>query len=230
MFNKMYDIITFGSATQDIRLKSKDFKVLKNEKDFTTGEGICLTLGSKIDIEEIDFTSGGGGTNTAVGFAKQGLKTAYCGAVGQDSAGEEIIKELKSYGVDTKFIFTKKEKHTNQSVIIFGEGSDRTILAYRGAAELLTKEDIPFKKIKTKWIYLAPLTGLLCDITEDIVNFAYENKIKIAINPSKQQLSLPENVLNNILNFSYHYFYNTILVNINYFLCKVVLLLKRVQI
>jgi len=199
MFNKMYDIITFGSATQDIRLKSKDFKVFKNEKDFTTGEGICLTLGSKIDIEEIDFTSGGGGTNTAVGFAKQGLKTAYCGAVGQDSAGEEIIKELKSYGVDTKFVFTKKEKHTNQSVIIFGEGSDRTILAYRGAAELLTKEDIPFKKIKTKWIYLAPLTGLLCDITEDIVNFAYENKIKIAINPSKQQLSLPENVLNNIL-------------------------------
>lgn len=72
-------------------------------------------------------------------------------------------------------------------------------MTYRGAAELLGKNDIPWKKIKTKWIYLAPMTGLLCDITEDIVNFAFENKIKIAINPSKQQLSLPESVLKNIL-------------------------------
>jgi len=195
----MYDIITFGSATQDIRLKSKAFKILKDEKDFATGEGICLALGSKIEVEDIAFTSGGGGTNTAVGFAKQGLKTAYCGAIGQDSAGEGIVKELKSFGVDTKLVFVKKEKHTNHSVIVFNEGDDRTILAYRGASELLTKEDIPWNKLKTKWIYLAPLTGLLCDITEDIVNFAFENKIKIAINPSKQQLALPENILKNIL-------------------------------
>ena len=194
-----FDIITFGSATQDIRLKSKAFKVLKDKEDFVTGEGLCLALGSKIEVEDIAFTSGGGGTNTAVGFAKQGLKTAYCGAIGEDSAGAGIIKELKDLKVDTSFVVVKKEKHTNHSVIVFNEGDDRTILAYRGAAELLTKEDIPWKKLKAKWIYLAPLTGLLCDITEDIVNFAFENKIKIAINPSKQQLALPENVLKNIL-------------------------------
>jgi sugar/nucleoside kinase (ribokinase family) len=57
---------------------------------------------------------------------------------------------------------------------------------------MLTKADILWKKLKTKWIYLAPLAGSLCDNFEEIVNFAYENKIKIAVNPSKQQLSLPE--------------------------------------
>jgi len=195
----MYDIITFGSATQDIRLKSKAFKVLRNEEDFATGEGICLALGSKIEVEDIAFTSGGGGTNTAATFAKQGFKTAFCGAVGHDPAGESIIKELKDLGIDTSLILTKKEKHSNQSVIIFNEGEDRTILAYRGASELMDKNDIPWKKLASKWIYLAPLTGLLCDTTEDIVNFASENKIKVAMNPSKQQLALPEDVLKRIL-------------------------------
>jgi len=206
----MYDIITFGSATQDIRLKSKAFKVLKNEKDFVTGQGLCLTLGSKIEVEDIQFTSGGGGTNTAATFAKQGFKVAYCGSVGQDNAGKYIIAELKKLKVDTRFVLVKNEKHTNHSVIIFNdynqsdanekvETKERTILAYRGASELMDKNDIPWKKLKTKWIYLAPLTGLLCDTTEEIVNFAFQNKIKIAINPSKEQLSLPPETLKNIL-------------------------------
>ena len=187
----MYDIITFGSATQDINLKSRDFKL--------SGKEICLPFGSKIEVQDIIFASGGGGTNTAATFAKQGFKTAFCGSVGVDAVGQELIKELKNLKINTSFVLTKNEKHTNQSIIISDEGNDRTILTYRGAAELLDGNDIPWKKIKTKWIYLAPLTGLLCDLTEKIVNFAKENKIKVAINPSKQQLSLPEEVLKNIL-------------------------------
>lgn len=191
MFNKMYDIITFGSATRDINLKSKSFKAVKDDKDFVTGEGICLSLGSKIEVDEIKYTSGGGGTNTAATFVKQGFKTAFCGAIGVDEAGLEVVKELKALRIDLHLLAKKKEKATNQSVIIYSGGEDRTILAYRGAAELMNKNTIPWNKLKTKWIYLAPLSGLLCDTFEDIVNFAVEHKIKIAANPSKQQLSLP---------------------------------------
>ena len=63
---------------------------------------------------------------------------------------------------------------------------------------MMSKKDIPWKKIKTKWIYLAPLAGLLCDDFGDIVNFAKENKIKIAVNPSKQQLIFAEEELKKI--------------------------------
>lgn len=195
----MYDIITFGSAAQDIHVKSKAFKILKDEKDFVTGEGICLALGSKIDVEDIIFSSGGGGTNTAATFVKQGFKTAFCGAIGADTSGLEIVRELKQLRIDVRFIVKKKEKHTNHSIIISNTGEDRTILVYRGASDILDKKDIPWKKIKkTKWIYLAPLGGSLCDIFDDIVNFAYENKIKVAVNPSTQQLSLPGEKLKNI--------------------------------
>jgi len=199
MFNKMYDIITFGSARQDIHVKSKAFKILKDEKDFTTGEGLCLALGSKIDVENIFFTTGGGGTNTAATFARQGLKTAFCGAIGADVSGLEIVRELKHLGIDTKFVVKKKEKHTNQSIIISSMGQDRTILVYRGASDILNENDISWRKIKkTKWIYLAPLADSLCDIFGDIVDFAHDNDIKIAVNPSVQQLSLPYEQLKNI--------------------------------
>jgi sugar/nucleoside kinase (ribokinase family) len=195
----MYDIITFGSAAQDIHIKSKSFKVLKDEKDFLTGEGICLALGSKMNVEDIIFSSGGGGTNTAATFVKQGFKTAFCGAIGVDASGLEIVRELKLIGIDTRFVVKKKEKHTNSSVIISNTGEDRTIMVYRGASDMLTKKDIPWSKIKkTKWLYLAPLANSLCDIFEDIVDFAHENKIKVAINPSEQQLSLAPEKLKDI--------------------------------
>lgn len=196
----MYDIITFGSATQDIHLKSKAFKILNDKVDFITGKGICLPLGSKIDIEDIIFTSGGGGTNTAATFAKQGFKTAFCGAIGADSPGLEIVRELKQLRIDTRFIVKKKEKHTNHSIIISQNGSDRTILIYRGASDLLSEKDVNWRKIrKAKWFYLAPFADLLCDIFGKLMDFAKENNIKVAVNPSKQQLSLPHEQLKNIL-------------------------------
>lgn len=194
----MFDIITFGSASIDIHLKSDNFKILKNNNNFIAGEGICLNLGSKIDIEDIKFASGGGGTNTAATFAKQDFKTAFCGTVGDDIAGKEIVEELKNLKINTGLVLKTKEKPTNYSIVV-SSGEDRTILVYRGASELLIGKKIPWSKLKTKWIYLAPLSGLLCDIFEDIINFAYKNKIKIAANPGNSQLYLPKEKLENIL-------------------------------
>ena len=206
----MYDIITFGSAAQDINIRSKEFKIIKDEKDFATGLGICLTLGSKIDVDDIAFTSGGGGTNTAATFAKQGFRTAFCGAIGIDEAGLEIVKELKLLRIDTSFVVKKKERHTNSSIIISNNNENRTILTYRGASDILAKKDILWRKLKkAKWFYLAPLTDLMLtpqnqiasgeyNLFEEIVNFAAENKIKVAVNPSMQQLSLPADQLKRI--------------------------------
>jgi len=44
----MYDIITFGSAAQDINLKSKAFKVVKDQKDFYTNFAEI-----EVEVEEI---------------------------------------------------------------------------------------------------------------------------------------------------------------------------------
>ncbi len=187
----MFDIITFGSATQDIIVKPKKLTALKYDKSSANHADVCFPIGSKVEIEDMQFYSGGGGTNTAATFVAQGFKTAFCGTIGQDLAGQGILNELKALRVDTKLVRKTDKKSTNHSIVILNSGLDRTILAYRGAAELLDKKDIPWGKLKTKWLYLAPLSGLLCDSFEDLVNFAFERKIKIAVNPGLAQLSLP---------------------------------------
>jgi len=124
----MYDLITFGSATWDLFIGLEDFKVIEHQ-DFLTGEGLCFNLGSKVEIKEIDFFCGGGGTNTAATFANQGFEVAYCGAVGQDFAGKEIMEILKGRGIRTDCIQKFEQQVTNRSVILASEGKERTILA-----------------------------------------------------------------------------------------------------
>jgi len=194
----MFDIITFGSATHDIFLQSKTFKII-GEKKFITGKGLCLSLGQKIEVKDIYFSTGGGGTNTATTFASQGFKTAYCGVVGNDPAGEEVIKNLKKFKIDTRFVLKTKKKPTNLSVILSSDGQERTILVYRGASEELTKNKVPWSQLKAKWFYLAPLSGKLCGLFETLVDFAQKNKIKVMANPGNSQLNLPQQTLKRIL-------------------------------
>lgn len=194
-----YDVITFGSASQDIFVKSKEFLPLSNEI-FTTGKGICLNLGAKIEAEEIFLFSGGGGTNTAVTFANQELKAGYCGMIGDDTFGSLILQELKSFKIETRFIKKTKEKKTNLSVFFVYPGADRTTLVYRSASDFLQKQDIQWREIKnTKWFYLAPFSGELAKMTMEIIDFAKKNNIKIAFNPGYTQLNIQEEILKDIL-------------------------------
>src|SRR4030042_2894362 len=107
----MFDIITFGSASQDIFISSKKFLPRKG-KIFTAGKGIFLDAGAKIEAENMFFTSGGGGTNTAATFVKQGFKVSYCGMVGKDCFGHLVMQELKKWKIETKFFKKTNKKPT----------------------------------------------------------------------------------------------------------------------
>lgn len=68
-------------------------------------------------------------------------------------------------------------------------------MVYRGASEHLS--NIKFKK--AKWYYLAPLSGRLAKLTQDIVNYASDNSIRIAFNPGNSQLNLPKKTLQKMI-------------------------------
>lgn len=196
----MYDIITFGSATQDIFVRSKNFKIISSP-DFLTGKGLSIEAGSKVYIEELVFASGGGGTNSAAFFALQGLKVAYVGLVGSDLAGQEIIKELKKLDVICDFIKITNQAKTPHSIILSAPAKERSILVYEGASHLLTELDVPWNKIKkTKWFYLSGLSGQSARVFAPIINFARENNIKLAVNPGHDQLTKDLKVLKSLLN------------------------------
>lgn len=184
----MYDIITFGSAVRDLFVRSKDFKTLRSKK-FITGQGLCFNLGSKIRVDDIFFSTGGGGTNSAATFAKQGFKTAYVGRIGNDPGGEAVKQELDKLGIKP-FLKIDKNKNTPYSIVLSVSKKERTILVYQGASHDLEKSDIPFSKLKTRWFYIAGLSGKSAKVLEPIVNFAKRNNIKLALDPSSSQLKL----------------------------------------
>lgn len=183
----MFDVVTFGSAAKDIFLSTKESAVIETDR-LSSGVGICFPMGSKIKTDDIYFTSGGGGTNTAVTFAKQGFSVAYCGKIGDDSVGRNIINDLKQYGIATDFVSKTKEKPTNHSVVVDVPNVDRTIFVYRGAAELHNENDIPFSKLIARWFYLAPFSPYAESLFCKLIDFALEKGIKIMANPSKRQL------------------------------------------
>ncbi len=184
----MFDVITFGSATKDIFLRSKESVVLDSDK-FATGRGVCFSLGSKVKADEVYLTSGGGGTNSAATLALQGFNTAYCGKIGRDDAGLKVLKELEERGVNTDLVSSTDEKPTNHSVIIDVMEIDRTILVYRGASDYHGEKDIDFENLKSKWFYLAPFSESSIPLFNLLIDYADKNGIKVMANPSKAQLS-----------------------------------------
>ena len=184
---KKFDIISVGSATRDVFMKSEQFKIIE-DKSFATGQGECFALGSKIEIKDIVFTSGGGGTNAAVTFARQGLRTACVGAIGDDFNGKDIIGELNNEGADTDYFQTNKNGYTAYSVILVHEKGERTILSYKGEGQHFDVNKIPFKKFRTKWLFLDSLGGHY-DLLETAVSWAVKNKVKLATNPGAKELA-----------------------------------------
>jgi sugar/nucleoside kinase (ribokinase family) len=177
----MLNIIAIGSATRDIFINAENLK---------KGGGLCFPLGGKIELENLQTFSGGGGVNAATAFALQELKTGFCGIVGQDLAGQMILDELNSLGIDTQLAKTKASRQTD-SGIIFHAGSERTILLYHSVSRTFSEKDIDWQTLKnTQWIYIAPLWGKAANLTEKLISFAKYNRIKVSLNPSLDQLKL----------------------------------------
>ena len=79
---KKFDIITFGSASEDIFITSKGFFKKR----------LCFPVGEKIEIDQILIRTGGGGTNTAATFSLQGFKTCllYTSPSPRDISGSRM--------------------------------------------------------------------------------------------------------------------------------------------
>lgn len=186
MFNSEYDIVSIGSATRDVFLTSPNFEFRKHA-DSPTGMEQCFPLGSKIEVNKMVFTTGGGGTNAAVTFARQGLKTSNIGVVGRDFNGRAILEELKKERVDTRFFQIHDDDFTAYSIIFVHGSGERTILSYKGEGQHFNAKKIPFEKIKTNWFFIDSLGGHY-DMLEAIFNYAEKNKIKVAMNPGGKEL------------------------------------------
>src|SRR3989344_8439666 len=99
----MFDVVTIGTATRDAFVKSREFKIISTP-EYQSGEGLCLPAGAKIDVDDIIFATGGGATNAAGTFSRQGFRTDTICKIGDDVSGREVLSNLKSEAVSTGLV------------------------------------------------------------------------------------------------------------------------------
>lgn len=197
---KDFDVITIGSATRDVFIGELDAPKIKSA-EFPTGEGLGLELGAKYESKKLVLTTGGGGTNAAVTFARQGFKTACIGSIGEDLNGQEIIQELGREGVDVSLFQKNTDDLTAYSVILVDPSGERTILSYKGEGQRLDPAKLMLDDVSAKWMFVSSLGGNL-DLLEKISAWATSKNIKLAINPGSKDLALgPEALLPHLKNF-----------------------------
>jgi sugar/nucleoside kinase (ribokinase family) len=192
---KMFDVITIGTATRDTFLSSPLFKVLRDPKHleklgFKTGEAECFALGAKIEVSKPVISVGGGAANAAVTFARQGFRTAALIRIGSDEDGAAILRAFKAEKVQPLAAIDRKEGTAHSSVLLT-PGGERTILVYRGASHGLERKEVPFSKLTARWGYIVP-GAIKYEIIRDIVVEMKKRGARVAMNPSREYLSLGE--------------------------------------
>ena len=181
----MFDVVSFGTATLDVFLRSPEMKISGSDID----KDICVRYGAKIEVDEIYFDCGGGGTNSAVTFARQGLLVSCVAQIGDDFAGNKVITDLAKEGIGNDLFDVQKGKYTDYSTILWVGDGGRTVLIYRGKTRLET-EGIKWEELDSKWFYVSSLEGNL-----EIVKKLTDLGKSIAWNPGERELAQKESLI-----------------------------------
>lgn len=183
-------IVTIGGATQDIYLHYHGADCMRITQSGGDKNYMLFKSGAKIEVEKILYYTGGGATNSAVSFKRQGFFVACFCMVGDDSAGKAVFADLEQERIDTSHMVISKEHTSGTSYVVNSLRRDRTIFAFRGANGFLQEKDIPFNVIKAAdQLYITSLSNESAKLLGTIVSFAKQYKIAVAINPGVSQLS-----------------------------------------
>lgn len=192
----MLDVITIGAATRDVFILSKAFMLIPlPELGGNLAE--CVSLGSKIEIDTLVQTTGGGATNAAVTFARLGFHTATVSRVGNDVTGNAVIDELQSEKIDTRFVKKIKGGQTAYSTLLTAMNGERTALVFRGVSGEFSENDIP-AKMQAAWLYMTSLDGSIPALLR-AVRTAKTQQMLVAFNPGGGEIKTGLRALDPIL-------------------------------
>lgn len=184
----MARIVSLGSALQDIYLIDHDD--LAPTKIGNTAIFGKVLVGSKVDIDKLQYGVGGGGINSAITFARYGHEVVLMSNVAEDAAGEAIMTVLDKEGIDNSYVDFNSTKATGSSIILLDSvRGERTILTYRGASNKFDNfNESDLELIQPDWLYATTLHG---DMETALKFFekAHELGAKVMFNPGVKELA-----------------------------------------
>ncbi|MBU0767081.1 carbohydrate kinase family protein [Patescibacteria group bacterium] len=178
--------MSIGGATYDLFVRTTEDLI--HECD--TKKSIALPLGSKVRVEEVIETCGGGASNSSVGLARLGCSAGFCGVISSDQWGEKLLENLKKEGVNIDCATIVENEISSFSIILSTENGERVILYTPGTNVHL--HDANFNKDvigKMNWVYLNHIQEDSCVIQDDIIEMlANEKEPRFTWNPGGCQL------------------------------------------
>lgn len=132
---------------------------------------------------DLQYIPGGKGANQAVAMAKLGAEVEMFGCVGDDAAGESLIKNLRDTGVQTGHIKVVPGVPTGLAMITVGD-NDNTIIVVAGTNDHV---DIDYVNEVKASILECEIVLLQHEIPQETVEYVIalcaENGVKVVLNP-----------------------------------------------
>jgi sugar/nucleoside kinase (ribokinase family) len=182
----MVDVITIGSALQDVFLEVAAGKKITGKNIGGPNSYLGFALDSKVSVAACHRHLGGGGINTAVVFQNLGLNPLPISSVGDDSWGRGVKDNLRQLDIDTAAIISRPNTPTGLSVLLHDVGAKEHLsFNYKGASDnlQLAERHLP----AAKWAYITSLTG--SDWEEDMASVTdLAANTTVAWNPGNNQL------------------------------------------
>lgn len=183
MENAKLKITTVGSALIDVFIKSNNF--IFDEHRGT--EMVCSALNGKMEVEDFILTTGGGGSNTAVGFARQGFDTEIVSELGRDQLALLVEADLTKEKVSSQFLVREKKEKTGGSVILVSLTGERSVLVHRGASSMIDPTDIPTDIFASDLIHVSSISGQ-SETFNKIIDHKVKHKFLMSWNPGMSDI------------------------------------------
>lgn len=159
--------MSIGGATYDLFVHTDHSVVheLDGKPAFT------LPLGTKMRVKSVQGQSGGGACNTATGLARLGASAHFCGIVGSDQWGQDLLSGMKKEGVCTDHVTVVENESSSFSILLMANTGERVTLYEPGANAHL--DDVTFAREEAAtmdWIFLNHLNRESCEIQDDVID------------------------------------------------------------
>lgn len=177
-------IVSVGSVVQDVFLRSQAFTPHKEGNDYVEE----FKLGEKYEVDDVIFSTGGGASNAAVTFSRQGFHSTFIGKVGNDALGRMIMDELHTDHVETGHVHIVDGLQSGYSTLLLSPTGERSILVFHGGSTDFEPADFDMTHLDADWMYLSTFTGNY-DVLEHLLQSAQQKGIKVAFNPGKGELA-----------------------------------------
>lgn len=141
--------------------------------------------GETIHAKEHYSAGGGKGANQAVAAQRAGSETYFIGAVGSDSMGESLLKQLQTEGINIAGVKTIANESTGQAFVTVDDSGENSITIYSGAnfsfgvaevqanQQLIIDSDFVIAQLET------PLSA-----TQAAFQLAHDHHVKTILNPA----------------------------------------------